>query len=242
MMAGTKIDTIVPYMEGRYKAIDLLLKRAGVKQVVEIAAGWTPRGMIMTEDDTYRYIETDQDPVEVKQKEEMVRNLLGRLPAGLHVVPFDAVTGKGLSELCELMLPQKTGVVHEGLFRYLTHEQKGKVMDNVHAMLASGGVYITPDIHTRTMMKKFSAAAPSIQEANKKHSALTGTDIEANYFVDEAEAQALFEAHGFDATHYRIGDLVKELTCMTRPGLDADILKRSAAMLSERTIWVMTPK
>ena len=82
----------------------------------------------------------------------------------------------------------------------------------------------------------------STHESTKLASELTGTDIEANYFADDADAKAFFESHGFNVKYQRIGELVRNLTCISNPALDKNMISKQAKIALDMKVWQMTPR
>src|SRR3990170_5146832 len=62
---------IAPQTEARYKLVDHLLRENGVQQVLEIASGFSPRGLQMTDNNNFVYVEVDLQNV-LKQKRQIV--------------------------------------------------------------------------------------------------------------------------------------------------------------------------
>jgi len=232
-------EFLAAMMEGRYKSIDELIKRNNIKQIIEIAAGWAPRGMNMTVDPNINYIETDQDAEEIKEKISIQKKLPRTYHPNLHSVLFNAITGEGIRDIVEILKPGKVCIVHEGLFRYFSHEQKSRTIGFIVDILKKhGGVYITPDIHTRKLTTNLNKVV-SMNEMNKKHSELTRTDIDSNEFTDIPEAEKLFESFGFKIKKYKWGDLVKDFSCLKDISLDKQKLIDAIEVISQREIWEM---
>jgi O-methyltransferase involved in polyketide biosynthesis len=236
------VEIVATMMEARHKAIDVLVKRSDIKQIVELAAGWTPRGMTMTEDPDVNYVETDQDLAEIEQKKAIARKLLGKERPNLHTVRFNAVTGEGLEEVKKCLKPGPVCVIHEGLFRYLSHDLKAKTVRIIHDLIEEhGGVYITPDVHVQVENADYNQLT-NMKKVNEVHSRMTGTDIEKNHFKSNAEAKRFFEKLGFKAEIYTWGELVPELSCMKNPALNPKILSSAWESNKRRTIWELTLK
>ena len=110
----------------------------------------------------------------------------------LHCVLFNAVTGEGLENIKKALKPGPVCITHEGLFRYLSHDLQAKTAKIIHEILKEhGGVYITPDIHTQQEIDDFNKISP-MKAVNKKHSKMTGTNIEKNHFKDKSNNGGTF--------------------------------------------------
>lgn len=237
---------VVPLMEARYKALDAFILRSGIKQVVEIAAGWTQRGAIMVRDPAINYIDTDQDAAELKEKERIFTQL-GINSPNLHIVKFDAVTGEGLKDIEKLLKPGEVCIIHEGFFRYLPHAEKSIVLGYIRKILkAHGGVYITNDIEARDNPFRVDEirSTYSRREDDKVVSQITGTSIEGNIFETLDEAQRLVEQAGFIVERHKYGEVIGKLSSVelfskSEPNANWSDLEK---MIGSRDIWLMTLK
>ncbi|MGA2800457.1 MAG: hypothetical protein ABSE71_03985 [Candidatus Micrarchaeaceae archaeon] len=137
---------IIPFMEGRYKATDALLMRSGVKQVVEFAAGFVPRGM---NNPQWNFVHTEQDEDALRQMRDITERIISHQQSMPHFVRFDAVTGEGIDNVMACLREEPVGVTHEGMFRYYPNQSKEKTGRLAKAFLERyGGLYVTPDIWT----------------------------------------------------------------------------------------------
>lgn len=242
----SQLEIIVPYMEARYKAIDAIVKKSGVKQVLELAAGWSPRGMIKTWDNPqFNYIETDLSADELTRKREVIQEIMGHVPLNLHHVTFDVLKEDDLARVFALLNREPTAIVHEGLFRYFSHPLKAATLDKIHSILeyVGGGVYATPDIHTREVeLVAFKKMNPNMDDVNKDHSQKTKTDIDGNYFDTHAEARIFFGRPGFNIQPHQLGEFVRDFSCTRSQTLNQLVLERAIEITKGLSIWEMTLK
>lgn len=129
--ARTGGPTLEGLLLGRHRAMDALLtqaiERGRVGQVVEIAAGLSPRGLDFATRYAGRltYVEADL-PAMAEQKRAALAALGTPVPAALRVVDIDALATEGplsLSALFESLDPTVgTAVITEGLLNYLPAE------------------------------------------------------------------------------------------------------------------------
>src|ERR1700733_1549250 len=137
-----------PFFEARFKAVSRILAERRATQILELASGFSPRGL----DPAFRgftYVEVDL-PKMIEQKREMVTALLGSIPPHLKFCRASVLNrdelAQGLTHFCE----EPVAVTSEGLLRYLTFDEKAQLAENVMGILRSyGGGWITPDIHLR---------------------------------------------------------------------------------------------
>jgi O-methyltransferase involved in polyketide biosynthesis len=118
--------TLGSFLLARHRIIDHLLERAiaegRVEQIIEVAAGLSPRGWRMKQrfGQRIRYIEADL-PDMASRKLNLLRNA-GLLTPGHDVVPLDALADEGplaLSSLADRLDVNKgVAIVTEGLINY----------------------------------------------------------------------------------------------------------------------------
>ena len=121
---GTSFDAL---MAARHKGIDAKLRRAiddgRIGQVIEVAAGLSPRGINFAKryGDRITYIETDL-PAMIATKRKLLQRA-GLLTEHHRVAELDALKDKGAQSLAELVktLDPKVGtaIITEGLMSYL---------------------------------------------------------------------------------------------------------------------------
>jgi len=112
----------LPTLEGmllaRHRLIDLRLTRAietgEVQQVIEIAAGLSPRGWRFTR----RFPELGYIEADLPDMVDHKRSLLARAGARHQVVELDALSDTALDELCASLPSVGTAIITEGLVNY----------------------------------------------------------------------------------------------------------------------------
>ncbi len=190
--------SLVPFFEARYRILDKLLDEVRVGNILEIAAGLTPRGLIWTHNPKYKYVEFDL-PKKSEQKRKIVETIIGRYGVGtranLYIEGGDALDADDFARATSNF--DGNGpivVVNEGFLRYLTHEQKSVYAENVrHALERLGGCWITPDVN---IVHPF-AQNVSIQGQDARMQAKLGMDVNLNLFESVDDAKTFFESLGF---------------------------------------------
>jgi O-methyltransferase involved in polyketide biosynthesis len=205
----------IPHFESRYKAIDALIKKSRVQQVVEFGAGHSTRGV--NSPAQWNYVHTDQDLRSLDAMECIAKDL--RLDRGnLHFVSFDVVNGAGMQEILGCLKAKPLAVVHEGLLGFYPHNIKARIAKRVCDLLDSyTGVYITTDIYSKRGSRKGtigdtragSVQAKRIGSAQAKR---MGRDLYSLMFATDQEFKVFFETLGFTVHVYQHRDLVDHLT------------------------------
>lgn len=180
-----------PFFEARFKSVNSILAELHSTQILELAAGFSPRGMDLSQRGVL-YVETDL-PGMIEQKRQLVADVLGAIPPSLRFAPASVLDLQDLMTACANFRREPVAITTEGLLRYLTFPEKTQLAANVHAILSQyGGSWITPDIHLRQWTLDRSDAAFHQRQAEQ-----IGRDVDPNYFEDLAHARSFFEGCGF---------------------------------------------
>ncbi len=221
------------YFEARYKAINWLLdqyldKHSSLK-VLELAAGFSPRGLELSSNPAVSYVETDL-PEQIRLKETAVTSLLGKLPSALKYCAADATKPDEVVLAASTFSSGPVVIVTEGLLRYLTLDEKNQLLEGVRAVLETyGGCWITPDIH----LEKWTCAHASFSRTVD----LVGRDLLTNYFSSFADARSFFANAGFSIEeHPLLEHLEGKISSLHYASSE------QRAQLAERAVWVMRLK
>jgi len=212
-LVSEKDQALTPQFEARYKLLNRLLRKTGIKQIIELASGIAPRGIEMTQDKTVTYVEMDLSGI-IKQKEEIINALVGQStisqPDNLHLISGSALDD--LSSIGSVFDATKPiAIIHEGLMRYLTFKEKARVVQNVKTILEKfGGIYITPDITLKVFID---------ERVQKVVSNMVGMDINANAFENVEAAEKFFGDFDFTIEKHSFTEARDELVSPQRLGL-----------------------
>lgn len=179
------------FFESRFKAVNRIFEEHGARQVLELAAGLSPRGMDMARHGTL-YVELDlADSIALKQ--EIVTAVLGHVPEKLILCAGSVIDRNEFLRCCAVFGSGPVAVTAEGLLRYLTFEEKTVLAGNVHELLSRhGGIWVTTDIHLRQWAERRRLAVVRETETER-----LGRSLDANYFEDLDHARIFFESCGF---------------------------------------------
>ena len=223
---GTR--TYASLFEARFRAVNRLVEEKRATQVLELAAGLSPRGMELAQRGVV-YVEADLTE-SMTMKREVVTAILGAVPEGLHLCAASVVNRAELLACCSAFVTgQPVAVTMEGLLRYLTFEEKTQLAANVHEILQRfGGWWITPDIHLRSWAERQS---PEYRQSEQK---LLGRSLDSNYFADLDHARQFFESCGFAVDSRPLLEGIRD-----QIGFENEKLMDE---LHDRRIFVLTPK
>ena len=132
-----QMDALEQMLLRRHSAINHLLQGDAYKQIVEIAAGFSPRGSWLSENPAVRYIEIDLPPVIAKKRAMLSRYYRGQLVLGRANFQLRAgdITRLDLSDLP----PEPTAVVTEGIMMYFDRDQQIQIWSSIARTLVSRG-------------------------------------------------------------------------------------------------------
>jgi O-methyltransferase involved in polyketide biosynthesis len=237
---------LAPIMELRHRSISALMKQSDIKNILEIAAGFSTRGLEMTEyDPTIHYIESDLRPV-LEEKKELIRQLMpfgqGK-PKNLCFCAADALDCWQLERVADNFDDGPIKIITEGLLLYLNREEKERITKNLICLLKkSGGIWITTDISVK---KRFIALDKEndIGVGLAKITQLTGRDFADIAFATEQEAVEFFATCGLKATITNQSSLIglNELKSL-KLDLPASCRQILLPLLQTAKIWTLELK
>lgn len=189
-------DTLEDFLLARHRIIDDVLTEAigseRIGQVVEIAAGMSPRGLRMSD----RFHDLDYIEADLPAMAARKRAALERAGAHHRVVDFDAFAASGagsLSELAAGLDPDRgLAIISEGLLNYFPRDDVIGLWERIHETLNgfSAGLYAADVILAEQ-------AGGGVQRAV---GAAIGTFVRGRVhypFEDEADAAAVLRRIGY---------------------------------------------
>lgn len=235
-----KLTFYAPMFEARYKSITHLIRSSGASQVLELASGYSLRGLDLTRDSSLCYVETDLPGVVATKLGllEEVRRRHGILPSPLHVVAAaDALEVEQLraaTAVCDRSRPLL--VLCEGLIGYLTREETARVADNVRELIdeLGGGWWIVPDFVFKTEIRDLPPERIRLREAV---SGVTQRQLDASAFEDADDLVSFLALHGFEAQVRSQIDETPSFSTIAALGLSPAVLDRLRPALR---VWIMT--
>jgi O-methyltransferase involved in polyketide biosynthesis len=207
VFGGASLET---YLLARHRAIDALLEQSieqhGVTQVIEVAAGLSPRGWRFTQryGDKLTYVEADLPGMAARKRRALEQ--MGSLSDRHRVTEVDALRDDGPQSIAAVASELDTGsglaIITEGLLGYLDSDSVAGIWRRFAATLSpfATGRYIS-DLHLgevqNAQVRAFRAAL-SVFVRGQVHL----------HFHNAAEAEAALIAAGFaQATLRRAADV-----------------------------------
>jgi O-methyltransferase involved in polyketide biosynthesis len=236
-----KLTFYAPMFEARYKSITEIIRKSGATQVLELACGYSLRGLDLTRDGSTCYVETDLRDV-VARKLELLDEIRGRHDIRrnpLHVVTAaDALyidQLRGATAVFDRARPVM--VLCEGLIGYLTREETSRLADNVRTLIGefSGGWWIVPDFAFKTEIQNLPPERIRLREAI---TGVTQRHLDASAFEHADDLAAYLRGVGFDVRVLSQVDETPSFSTIAALGLAPAVIERLRSVLR---VWVMSP-
>jgi O-methyltransferase involved in polyketide biosynthesis len=215
-----------PYFEARHKSIGAMIQRLNPRQVLEIGASLSPRGMTLSAQPHIFYVETDLEEM-IGEKRALIAALhrRHRLPArnNLRVVPADALDRDQLQSAANYFKSgQRLLIVHEGLLQYFTASETERVARNIHELLSKfGGIWITPDFSLKSDSDNISDQQRHFRSVLNE---TTHRTIFNNAFDSVEHLREYFRSLGFKVEVFNQLYLAPELSSVARLGLKPELI------------------
>jgi O-methyltransferase involved in polyketide biosynthesis len=237
-----KLTFYAPMFEARYKSITQVILASGASQILELASGYSLRGLDLAQNHDLQYVETDLPDV-VATKLGLLDDL--RSHHAIAPVPQHAVTAANALDLAQLRVAtaaldrrRPLTVLCEGLILYLSKTETEQLAANVHALLGefAGGSWITPDFSFRAESKDLPPERIRLRDAIM---GVTQRQVDASAFEDERDLAAFLSRAHFDVQVRSQIDETPSFSSIQSLGLPPALVERLRGVLR---LWVMTPE
>lgn len=224
---------LAPEIEARYKLISKLLDKTKIKQVLELAAGYTSRGLNYSKKG-YTYLEMDLAEVS-NNKKSALSTLNTEIPENLKLLVGNVLKEADVLK-CEEHFKEDEPVVviNEGLLRYLTFAEKSEVAKNIRKVLENhGGVWITSDVTPKKFIDSQNAA---LKDFNKNINNITSRNNLDDRFDDIEHVKRFYDEFGFEIVEvHKFNEVKDELYSVNELNIYNDKIEKTL----ERAIVVI---
>jgi len=232
-----KLTFYAPMFEARYKSITQIIRTSGASQVLELACGYSLRGLDLTRDGSLLYVETDLPDV-VATKLELLDELRRRhelAPSPSHVVtPADALDGDQLRRAAAVFdRARPLMVLCEGLIGYLTRAETSRLAENVRMLIDRGGWWVVPDFAFKTEVQNLPPERIRLREAI---TGVTQRQLDASAFEDADDLTTFLRGVGFDVRVCSQVDETPSFSTLAALDLSPAVIERLRSVLR---VWVM---
>lgn len=233
-----------PVLESRYKCFSPFTR--AYSNVLEVAMGLSvERGLTLTSNPDNVYIGTDLPDI-ITESQALVQTLSPKRIENLHLCAANALSYEQLLAATSVLGGhRRLLIIHEGLWMYLSSDERTILADNMRRLLEKhGGEWVTPDIDDVESSAAFvSSLWPEVQSVLRRlqdeTAQLTGRDVLKSLFASSREAEAFFHKAGLtarrDYTVHTPASLVS-----TRQLLSERQSALFEAALRHRPVWIMS--
>jgi O-methyltransferase involved in polyketide biosynthesis len=248
-LAGESKESLIrlsPYWEARYKVTDRIITQRGITQILEVAAGLSPRGLAMTEKPDVVYVVTDLPEI-LDQAKAIAEAILARLNSSrpnLHFETANALSRESLLRASMVFVSDRpVAIVTEGLLPYLNREEKTVLARNIHEILSRyPGVWIASDVHTRQYWEATLRLDEKRRERHNRIASSTGSDLESNLFADEDDLRTYFDKAGFRIEEYQYSNVIQDLSSPRLLNLNQEDRERAFELLAISKTLILVPR
>jgi O-methyltransferase involved in polyketide biosynthesis len=233
-----------PLLEARYKSIVQVISKTRIKQVLELASGFSLRGLAMSQNADITYVESDLPGIN-DEKNKLIAALKMRYDlkdfSNHYVVTANALERSDLETVtARLKRDQPLIVVNEGLIPYLSADERRVLAENVRYLLSqfAGGAWITPDFTTRQLADADNAPE-CIQRFRKAIKGATERQLHEEAFDSEESINEFIAEHRFTGVSSYQTDEVDRLVSVERLGLSSQLVER---LKPHMRIWLLSPQ
>jgi O-methyltransferase involved in polyketide biosynthesis len=235
-----KLTFYAPMFEARYKSITQIIRTSGAAQMLELACGYSLRGLDLTRDGSLCYVETDLPEVVATKLEllDELRRRHGIAPSPLHIVAaadaLDLEQLRKAAAACDRARPLM--VLCEGLVGYLTRAETRRLAENVRALLDNfgGGWWIVPDFAFKTEIQNLPPERIRLREAI---TGVTQRQLDASAFEDAGDLTAFLHRVGFAVRVCSQVDETPSFSTIAALDLSPAVIERLRSVLR---VWVMS--
>jgi O-methyltransferase involved in polyketide biosynthesis len=237
---------LAPYWEARYKATNQIIVEHGITQILEIAAGLSPRGLEMTRDPKIICMVTDLPQI-LEEEKMIVDRILAKSNnhrSNLYYRTVNALDKENLSAAMAVFKDDRTiAIIAEGLLPYFSRREKETLADNIRPLLKRyGGIWIATDVQTKQYLQKVSQIAENTGKRVASVSNSTGTDLESNLFIDDADIEQFFNKAGFRMEEYSYSNILGDLSSIKSLNLNEAEILRVQQLLKIKKTLILTPQ
>ncbi|MFA6190228.1 MAG: hypothetical protein WC711_01790 [Candidatus Staskawiczbacteria bacterium] len=235
------ISFLAPPSEARYKMINAMIEKSGCKNVLEIASGVSPRGLVMTEDPLVNYVESDLPGI-LAEKQRIIEGILSKesqARANLHFATVNALDSEQMSFVAK-SFDGPVAICNEGLMSYFNRQEKVIFAKNIRRILEEkGGVWISADFGSGSGNIGALTGSPAVKKFLDNMFNATGRDFASCRFVDQQDVDNFLEETGFEAEVVSQSLVADDLASIEKTGADADKIK---SILANRKVYKLSPK
>jgi O-methyltransferase involved in polyketide biosynthesis len=231
------VTRIAVELEARSKIIDNLIKEQDTTQILELAAGFSSRGISFSKNPDIVYAEIDLPEVSMRKK-QVLSNIIS-ISNNLHIDAGNVLRESDFERADQYFNSDKSIiVVNEGLLRYLSFDEKTKLAINIRTLLKKhDGVWISGDGSPREFKNSRNKNIKSLNTTILNQTKNIGV---GDAFEDQVHFRNFFEDLGFTLEFHDLTEVTSELVSPVKLGLSEEAVRDK--LLSYATVVVFKLK
>jgi len=224
-----------PRFEARFQSLSHLVEVRGTDRIVELATGFSSRGLIMTSDSKISYLETDLSPT-INEKREIVEQILLQESTSRDNLRFAELDVFDARHWRQLTAPdfRNVTIINEGLLAYFRPDQIEIIATHIRDVLVeTGGIWITPDFTTFRKRSRISKKVIEIFSSSQDD------PIDKNAFESEDHIYNVLSEVGFSIEAFFQENLISKLNSAAKLQLPMDYVGK---LLKDKKIYCLKIK
>ena len=180
------------HFENRYRSIDQALAMVGHRNIVELGAGLSFRGLAMAQSPGIHYLDTDLPELLAVKADLVARLDHPPLQGTLRLESLDALAPGALAGAVRHLPAGPVAIVNEGLLMYLDASEKERLAASIRGILEerTRSRWITADCYVRDGERR-TALDPAVERFLAEHR------VEEQKFASWESAERFFTMQGF---------------------------------------------
>lgn len=231
------VTRIAVELEARSKIIDSLIEQQNTTQILELAAGFSSRGLSFSNDPNMIYVEIDLP--EVSELKKQILANIASIPSNLHINAGNVLRDSDFEKSDQYFNPDKPiTIINEGLLRYLSFKEKAKLAASIRTLIEKhGGVWISGDGSPREFIDSQGSNVKSLNTTilNQTKKASIG-----DAFENQEHFRNFFEELGLSSEFHDFTEVTSELVSPAKLGLSEEVVRNK--LLSYATAVVFKLK
>jgi len=234
-----KIESLHWYallFEARYKSISSMILQEDTPQIIELASGFSLRGLFMAHKYGISYLETDL--ADLNTGKEAILDQVCRInsiskPREYQCANLNALDKHEFIQVSKILNQDApVTIVSEGLLQYLSEDEIMLLLQNIHDLLAkTGGCWITPDF---TVKSPYQNISPEQQTFRQIISQYISRNMYNHTFNGDAELDKLLAWFGFAAEKFEQLELAGELETLKHMTIPESLLN---SLVPQMKLW-----
>lgn len=206
-------DRLALGVEARYKLVNRILDENQSFQIVELAAGLSPRGALLTENPNLKYSELDL-PEMADLKKEILARVKPNMSDNLRIFGGNALSEDDINQAALGFDKSKpVTVISEGILGYFSFDEKRKLARNIFEIISkTDGTWISTD-----------APGPSAPLwAGRSGKLVSDKNFSEDMFSDRQHFKQFFEKLGYAVSFRNLTEVLPELVSAERLGISEE--------------------